>query len=101
MAKIKANDIEINYELYGEGEPLVLIMGLGLDMQGWLPQIPAFSKEYQVLTFDNRGVGKSEKPDELYKTETMAEDTAGLMGVLNIKKIYSLLKNFSWIMRLL
>lgn len=101
MAKIKANDIEINYELYGEGEPLVLIMGLGLDMQGWMPQILVFSKEYKVLAFDNRGVGKSEKPDEPYKTGIMAEDTVGLMGVLNIKKICNLLKNFSWIMRLL
>ncbi len=41
---IRANDQELYYEVYGEGEPLLLIMGLGGDLTGWGLQIPAFKE---------------------------------------------------------
>ncbi|HJX03718.1 MAG TPA: alpha/beta hydrolase, partial [Dehalococcoidia bacterium] len=49
-----------------------------------------FKKHYKVITFDNRGVGKSDKPAGLYTTRMMADDTISLMNFLNIKKAYIL-----------
>src|SRR2546422_8912476 len=84
MATTKINGIEIYYEVDGSGEPLLLIMGLGANATGWYAQIPALSKEYQVITFDNRGAGRSEKPNEPYTMPQMAEDAIGVLDTLGI-----------------
>jgi len=90
MAKAKVNGIDINYSVQGKGEPLVLIMGYSGDQAGWMFQIRAFKKYYRVITFDNRGVGKSDKPDGAYSTKMMADDAVGLMDHLGIKKAHVL-----------
>src|SRR6266849_6768573 len=84
MATAKINGIEMHYEVHGSGEPLLLIMGLGANATGWYAQIPAFSKEYQVIAFDNRGAGRSEKPNEPYTMAQMAEDAIGVLDALGI-----------------
>jgi pimeloyl-ACP methyl ester carboxylesterase len=84
MPKVRVNDIEMNYELHGEGEPLVLIMGLTGSLEGWRPLLPAFVGEYQALIFDNRGAGLTDKPVGPYSMPMMADDTAGLMDALGI-----------------
>lgn len=90
MPTIKANDINIYYELYGEGEPLVLIAGLGTDLTVYEPTINRLSKRFRVLAFDNRGVGRTDKPDIPYKIEIMADDTAELMNGVGINKAHVL-----------
>ncbi len=50
--------------------------------------ISEFAKKYKVIVFDNRGVGRTDKPDEPYSIEMMAEDTIGLMDVLKIKNAH-------------
>ena len=84
MATVKANGIEIYYEVHGAGEPLLLIMGLGANASNWEMQIDDFAREYQVIAFDNRGAGRSEKPMEPYSIHQMAEDAAALMEELGI-----------------
>ena len=84
MPAIKVGDIDIYYEVHGEGEPLVLIMGYGSDIGWWFRQIPALSQEYRVVVFDNRGAGRSDKPDIPYTMEMMARDVAGLLDVIGI-----------------
>lgn len=84
MPVAKVDDIDIYYETYGEGEPLILIMGLGGSLEWWFLQIPALSQHYRVVAFDNRGSGRSDKPDIPYTMEMMAKDTIGLMDVLDI-----------------
>jgi len=86
MPIASVNGININYKTTGQGEPLVMIMGLGADQSGWASQVPFFKKYYQVVTFDNRGVGKSGKPVGPYTTAMMADDAIGLMDSLGIKK---------------
>lgn len=86
----KVNDINIYYEIYGVGEPLLLIEGLGYAMWMWDKQIDAFSREFQVIMFDNRGVGKSDKPDMPYSIELMAKDAAELMKHLGIDRAHVL-----------
>ncbi len=84
MPYAQINGIKICYEVHGDGEPVVLIGGLGSQIQSWATQVPIYSKRYQVITFDNRGSGRSDKPVKSYSTRDMATDTAGLMDELNI-----------------
>ncbi len=86
MPIVRVNDIALYYELHGSGVPLVLIMGLAADISeyGWL--IEALSRNNLVLAFDNRGAGRTEKPDLPYSVEMMATDTADLMRALDITK---------------
>lgn len=84
MPEVKVNDIDIYYETRGEGEPLVLVMGLGGTLEWWFLQVPALSQYYRVVAFDNRGSGRSDKPDIPYTMEMMAKDTIGLMDALGI-----------------
>jgi pimeloyl-ACP methyl ester carboxylesterase len=84
VPKAKVNDIRLYYELHGQGEPLVLVMGLGANTHGWDMQIPAFSREFQVVAFDNRGSGRSDKPASRYSIRLFANDTTGLMDALGI-----------------
>jgi len=84
MPTVKVGDINIYYEVHGEGEALVLIMGYGGSSAGWFRQIPSLSQEYRVVAFDNRGTGRSDKPDISYTMEMMAGDIAGLLEVIGI-----------------
>ena len=90
MPIAKVNGTNINYKVQGKGEPLVLIMGFTSDQSGWIFQRGAFSKHYSVITFDNRGVGKSDKPSGDYSSKMMADDAIGLMDHLGIKKAHIL-----------
>jgi len=80
--------IKINYKVEGQGHPLVMIMGLSSPRSGWSSQVSFFKKYFQVVTFDNRGVGKSEKPEGPYSTRMMADDAIKLMDYLGIKKAH-------------
>ncbi len=82
------NGIQIYYEEHGAGDPLLLINGLALPMDLWFLQIRELSKRYRVIAPDNRGIGRSDKPDEPYSIALMAADTAGLMAALGIEKVH-------------
>jgi len=90
MPKAKLNKININYKVEGQGEPLVMIMGFATGRYGWLFQTSVFKKYYHVITFDNRGVGKTDKPLGLYNTKMMADDTIGLLDYLAIDRAHIL-----------
>jgi len=79
MTHAHVNGIWLNYREQGEGEPVLLVMGLGAPLQGWEPQIEAFSRRYRVLSFDNRGIGRSDKPLGPYRVAQMVEDTRALL----------------------
>ena len=82
------NGININYKVEGEGEPLVMIAGFSASRSILLPQISFFKKHYRVISFDNRGAGKSDKPFGPYSTKMMADDTVSLMDFLGIEKAH-------------
>jgi pimeloyl-ACP methyl ester carboxylesterase len=88
MPLARLNGISISYQVEGEGEPLVMIMGFTGGRSGWMPQIRFFKKYYRVVTFDNRGVGKSDKPPGPYSTRMMADDTVKVMDVLGIDRAH-------------
>jgi pimeloyl-ACP methyl ester carboxylesterase len=113
MAKVKANNIEIEYDTFGDpsGEPLLLVMGLGSQMISWVPEFCELfvQKGFYVIRFDNRDVGLSTKFDDAgvpdvmqvvtkarngedidppYTLEDMADDAVGLLDALNIEKAH-------------
>jgi pimeloyl-ACP methyl ester carboxylesterase len=90
MPKVEVNHIAINYEVYGDGDPLVMIMGLGGAISAWSRQIPELSEKYRVIVFDNRGAGASDKPDVEYSIGLFARDTVGLLDRLNIGQAHIL-----------
>ena len=88
MPIARLRDIAISYKVEGRGEPLVMIMGFSANRSGWTAQVPFFRRYYQIVTFDNRGVGESDKPTGPYSTKMMAEDVIGLMDYLEIEKAH-------------
>lgn len=91
MPRVKVDDIEIFYEMQGEGAPLVLIMGWTASSESWDPQlVEELSRFYTVIVFDNRGTGRSDKPDLEYSIEMMTDDVAGLLEAINIQKAHVL-----------
>lgn len=84
MPKMQVGDVELYYELHGEGTPVVLIGGLAGDARAWTKQIEVLSKNYQVLAFDNRGTGRSSAPEVPYTSRLFADDTIGLMDALDL-----------------
>ena len=113
MTKALSNNIEIEYDTFGDpsGKPLLLIMGLGAQMISWLPELCELfvKKGFYVIRFDNRDVGLTTKFEGLgvpaimeaitklqngeevsspYSLEDMADDAMGLLDHLNIKKAH-------------
>jgi len=86
MPKAQSNGIELYYETHGNGQPLVLISGLGYSSWQWHKMVPFLAKHFQVIVFDNRGVGQSEKPAGPYTAQMFAADTVGLLDALGIDK---------------
>ncbi len=84
MERARVNGIEMAYELRGEGVPILMIHGAQGDQSMFAGMAATFSKNYRVLTFDQRGSGLSEKPDMPYSIAMLADDTAALMDHLKI-----------------
>ncbi len=90
MAFTKSNGINIHYQLHGNGETLILIRGLGGDLNFWESSIDLLSKSYQLLIFDTRGSGKTQASNGPCSMEILADDLLGLMDSLNISKTHIL-----------
>ena len=72
--KVKVDDVNLYYEIYGQGDPLVLVAGTGISCAPWrVSQVPEFAKHYQVVIYDHRGLGRSDKPDMPYSTRTIRQ----------------------------
>ncbi len=81
----KANGVNIAYRVQGEGPPLVLIMGYRLNSTAWPATfIEQLARQFTVITLDNRGTGRSDKPVEGYAIANMARDVCGLLDELGL-----------------
>jgi pimeloyl-ACP methyl ester carboxylesterase len=91
MPKKLVNGVNIYYELHGKGEPLALFMGLGGNIAMWDAElIEALGERFEVLIFDNRGTGLSDKPSMEYTIELFADDSAALLAALGIESAHIL-----------
>lgn len=88
MPSVRVGDIDVYYEIHGEGPPLVFIGGLGVDLTVFAPLTDLLARSFRVLTFDNRGAGRTDKPDAPYSIPIMADDTVGLMDALGLPRAH-------------
>jgi pimeloyl-ACP methyl ester carboxylesterase len=84
MAFAQIQGLGTHYEITGRGEPLVLVHGLGSSARDWELQIPFFARNFQVVAYDVRGHGRSDKPPGPYGIPLFAQDLAGLINALDI-----------------
>ncbi len=90
MPKATIRDIQLYYEEYGQGQPLIMVLGLGQDIATWGFQIAELSGHARVIVFDNRDSGQSSRCLDNYTTATMAQDILGLMDHLEIDRTHLL-----------
>lgn len=84
----EVNGIRMCYEIKGEGDPVLLVHGLGSKKESWIAQFKPLSEYFKVIRFDNRGAGKSDRPKGEYSMELFADDINGLMNYLKIDKAH-------------
>ena len=80
--------VKIYWEETGKGDPILLIMGLGWVSQMWHRTRDLLAKKYRVITFDNRGVGRSDVPPGPYPIPTMAADAAAVLDAAGVKSAH-------------
>jgi pimeloyl-ACP methyl ester carboxylesterase len=73
------NDLNLYFEALGSGEPLVFLHGLGSSTRDWERQVAFFSPFFQVITYDNRGHGKTDRPKGPYSIPLFARDAAAFL----------------------
>jgi len=88
MPKIKANNITMNYDQQGTGEPLILIPYLAADHACYAFQVAEYSKHFTCISLDLRGTGETDKPEGEYSTELLADDVAAFMQAAGIRKAH-------------
>ena len=88
MPKVKVNDITINYESQGAGEPLILIPYLAADNACYAFQVADYAKHFTCISLDPRGAGQSDKPDQVYSTELFADDVAAFMAAIGVERAH-------------
>jgi len=85
--KTKVNDIELYYEQYGEGEPIIFSHGWLDDCSLWNSQIRLFAENHMVISYDHRGHGRSDKPRNDYSVETLSDDLRSFVQMLKLEKV--------------
>lgn len=88
MPFTQKGDIRTYYEIAGTGETLVFVHGLGSSAQDWEYQLPVFKEHFQVITYDVRGHGQTEKTKPPYSVPLFAKDLAALLRELGIEKAH-------------
>lgn len=82
MPTLARSDVTLAYSVSGDGRPVLLIQGVGAGGGGWGPQVDGLSGEFRLLTFDNRGFGRSAPCRGPISIEAMADDVAALLDAV-------------------
>ena len=88
MPTTRAGNLTMNYERQGTGQPLVLIPYLAADHACYAFQVPEYAEHFTCFSLDLRGTGESDKPQEAYTTEQLADDVAAFMQAAGIGKAH-------------
>jgi pimeloyl-ACP methyl ester carboxylesterase len=89
MPVIEATGIKVYYETRGSGSPLMLINGWGGNLDSWSDHmVDLLAEKHYIIMMDNRGTGRSDKPDIPYTMDMMAADTRSLLKALGIDKAH-------------
>jgi pimeloyl-ACP methyl ester carboxylesterase len=79
---------QLHWESTGDGDPVLLIMGLGLSGGAWWRTVPVLARQLRVITFDNRGVGRSRAFSHAYTTDAMADDAATVLEAAGVERAH-------------
>lgn len=88
MAFVQNQGAQIYWDEQGEGEPLLLIMGLGYPSPMWHRSRPVLAKQYRTIALDNRGSGLSDVPPGPYSMTLMASDAAAVLDAAGVDKAH-------------
>src|SRR5436305_7130626 len=88
MSQVKVDGITINYDVQGEGEPLLLIPYLSADHACYAFQLPAYTEHFSCIAIDLPGTGESDKPDGPYSTEGYADQVAAFLGAIGLERAH-------------
>jgi pimeloyl-ACP methyl ester carboxylesterase len=94
MPQLNLSDFELHYEVYGNGEPLLLIPGFAGGAWIWFRQVAPLAAKFRVITFDPRGIGQSSFGSQPLTIRLLADDLAALLRELQIEKAHILGASF-------
>ncbi len=84
MATARSGSVELHWEEAGRGDPVLLVMGLGMTATGWWRTVPVLAESFRVIAFDNRGVGRSARPPGPCSVAAMADDAAAVLDAAQV-----------------
>ena len=91
MPQTRVGELTLDYEMVGQGPPLLMIAGFRRSRVVWYePFIDRLAQRFTLLLFDNRGTGRSDKPEDGYSIEAFADDAAGLLQAVGIPSAHVL-----------
>src|SRR5262249_18748398 len=91
MPLTTVGDVNISYNVQGEGDPLLLINGFGSSSAGWHPELAqGLARSFRLVTLDNRGTGLSDKRDEPTSIAQMADDALAVLDALGIERAHAM-----------
>ena len=82
------SEVQIAWERHGAGPPLLLIHGLGYARWGWEPVLPGLAEQFDVILFDNRGIGESDAPPGPYTAAEMADDAVRVLDEAGVERAH-------------
>jgi pimeloyl-ACP methyl ester carboxylesterase len=88
MPQADVDGLTINYDVQGEGDPLMLIPYLSADHACYAFQLPAYTEHFSCISVDLPGTGESDKPPGPYSTDTYAEQLAGFLGAIGVERAH-------------
>ena len=86
MPQVDVDGLTINYDVQGEGEPLLLIPYTSADHACWAFQLPAYTEHFSCIAIDLPGSGESDKPPGPYSTDGHADQVAAFLGAIGIER---------------
>jgi 3-oxoadipate enol-lactonase len=88
MPQVEVDGLQINYDVQGQGEPLLLIPYLSADHACYAFQLPAYTEHFRCIALDLPGTGASDKPAGPYSTERYADQVAGFLGAIGVDQAH-------------
>ena len=88
MARVEVDGLTINYDVQGQGEPLLLIPYLSADHACYAFQLPAYTQHFSCIALDLPGTGESDKAPGPYSTEVYADQVAGFLGAIGVEQAH-------------
>src|SRR6476619_8651153 len=88
MPRVGLDGLMINYEVQGQGEPLLLIHYTSADHASWAFQLPAYTEHFSCIALDLPGTGESDKPPGPYSTHGHADQVAAFLGAIGIERAH-------------